>query len=51
MSIDEEKKNENAELRTTHKEGMPLMDWGNGIVGWEAETDPLNPVSEISISY
>jgi hypothetical protein len=29
---------------SNHAQGAPLIDWDNGLVGWESEADPLNPV-------
>jgi hypothetical protein len=51
ISVGEEEKNENAEPRTIQVGGAPLMDWDKGVVGWDSETDALNPVSDLPVVH
>jgi hypothetical protein len=43
-SIDEEEQNEVESTGRMRSSDELLMDWEKGLVGWESETDPYNPL-------
>jgi hypothetical protein len=43
MSVDEEAQDVEHPI-SNQAQGIPLMDWDKGLVGWESESDPLNPL-------
>ncbi|KAF2418938.1 MFS general substrate transporter [Tothia fuscella] len=45
VSMDEEEKNDVKSMTDPVTEHALLMDWERGLVGWESETDPSNPLN------